>query len=142
MSKEEKSVKEKKDIQMQEDYVALGLKRLDPHIVSGHPPKIAWGDKYKDWTDKEKISYLEILACSMNHAADLIQKERNELNDLCGMKEKQLEKMSEAMTQNMDMLQSEITNMNIQKQDYHVCISELNAKIRELEKTIKNSVEG
>jgi seryl-tRNA synthetase len=142
MSKEKKSVKENKDIQMQEDCIAHGLKRLDPKIVSGHPPRIKWGDKYADWTDAEKVPYLETLACSMNNAADLIQIERNELNEICAMKDKQVKKISEAMEQNMNMLQSEMTNMNTQRQDYHACISDLNKKVKELEETIKNSVEG
>jgi hypothetical protein len=121
----------------QEDYIELGLKRLDSNLVSGKPPRIKWGEKYKEWKDSKKISYLEELACSMNHAAYLIQEERNKLNILCELKEKQLISMQVSMKQNMGMLQSEITRMNDLKQGFNDQVAMLNAKVRDLEKKLK-----
>lgn len=42
-------------------------------------PQITFGEDFEERTDQEKITYLKALASSMNHAADLMQKERNEL---------------------------------------------------------------
>ena len=69
----------------------------------------------------------------MNHAAYLIQRERNQLNDLIHKKEKMLIQMQEAVNKNNDMLQSEVTKMNAQRQGYNKHVAELNQKIRELE---------
>ncbi len=118
----------------QEDLIAKGFHRLDSNLVEKRPPKIKWGLIYQGMLDKQKIEYLEKLASSMNHAAHLIQGERNELNKLCGLKEEQLIKMKEAMDKNMLMLQSEVTKMNTQRQGFNKEVGRLNQKIRELEK--------
>jgi hypothetical protein len=118
----------------QDNYVALGLKRLDDNLIGGVPPKIKWGENYKKWDDARKVKFLETLACSMNHAADLIQKERNEIVHLCELKDQQIEKIGAAMNQNMLMLQAEMTTMNEQRQRFNTEIARLNAKVRDLEK--------
>lgn len=55
----------------------------------------------------------------MNHAASLIQTERNQLNKLCELKEQQIEKMKEAMDANNNMLQSEIAKINEERQKFN-----------------------
>lgn len=42
-------------------------------------PRIQWGEKYQEWTVEQRLEYAEELACSMNHAADVMQQERNQL---------------------------------------------------------------
>lgn len=117
-----------------EDLIAAGFERLDPELITGKPPKIQWGMLYKAFNPTEKIEYLEKLAASMNHAAHLIQEERNGLLKICDMKDKQVESMKAAMQQNMDMLQSEVTKMNEDKRQSNKAIADLNKRIRELEK--------
>jgi hypothetical protein len=126
----------------QEDYIGHGLHKLDSNLIENRPPKIKWGEKYKTWSKDEKITYLETLACSMNQAAYLIQNERNELNKLCAFKDQQIAQLQPAMEQNMDMLQSEITKMNEQKQFYNAEVARLNTLVRELEKNIKESAKS
>jgi len=115
-----------------EDYIADGFHVVDEKYISKRPPKIRWGNKYKAWSDKEKIKYLEEFACSYNHAVALIQDERDELNRLIMLKEDQLTRMSKAMTQNNAMLQSEITQMNLERQGFNNTVKKLDAEIKEL----------
>ena len=119
----------------QDDLTDAGFIKLDDQVVHRlHPPKIKWGKLYGEKTDEQKITYLEKLAASMNHAAGLIQSERNELGRICEKKEEQLIKMSEAMKQNNVMLQQEVTRMNSKQQDFNTVVARLNQKIRELER--------
>ncbi len=115
-----------------DDLIAAGFHRLDKHLVSNHPPKIKWGTLYQAFPDSKKITYLEKLAASMNHAAHLIQGERNQLGELCEKKEAQIQSMKTALDQNNAMIQSEITRTNAERQDYNKAIAGLNATIREL----------
>lgn len=115
-----------------DEYVAAGFERLDPELIERRPPKIKWGRLYGDMSDEAKVTYLEKLAATMNHAAYLIQEERNKLGVLCDMKEKQLLKMAEAVRVNNDMLQHEVTRMNEQRQGYNREVARLNERIREL----------
>jgi len=129
------------------DFIAKGWKKLDKELMVDEPPKISWGgiflgerpDPKKSligvpyfWTDSDRLSYTTKLAEAMNHAASLIQGERNKLLELLELKVGQLKQMSEAMEQNNLMLQTEITKMNENKQHYHAKIAELNRTIREL----------
>ena len=115
------------------DYIAEGFHKLDDHLVDSRPPKIKWGKKYQSWSLERKLEHAEKLACAMNHAAYLIQQERDALNELCEKKEQQLMKMNEAVRKNNEMLQQGISRLNEQKQGYHDHIANLNAKIKELE---------
>jgi hypothetical protein len=118
----------------QEDLVAQGFHKIDDNLIEKRPPKIAWGSIYKRFADQEKITYLEKLSATMNHAAYLIQNERNQINELCSKKEEQLENMKSAMEQNMTTLQSEMTKMNLQRQLFNERVSELNKEIKELKR--------
>ena len=115
------------------DFVGDGFRRIDPKVMTRRPPRIKWGELYKSWKPERKIEYLEKFAASMNNAADLLQHERNELNVLCEKKEKQIEAMKVAIDQNNAMIQSEITKMNAERQEYNKAIAERNQRIRELE---------
>ncbi len=113
-----------------DDYVAAGFHRVP---VDSNPPMINWGRLYREWTDDKKITYLEKLASSMNHAAHLIQTERNQLGDLCEKKEKQIKSLKIALDQNNSMIQGEITKMNADRQEYHKAIATLKHDLRSLE---------
>ena len=103
-------------------------------LISERPPKINWGKGYLNKPDSEKIKYLENFASSMNHAAYLIQGERDQLGKLCELKEKQLIGMNKSLTANNTMLQQEITKINEQRQGFNAEVARLNSRIRELEK--------
>ncbi len=115
------------------DFYVEGFKKIDQNLILRDPPKIKWGKQYQEKTNEEKIRYLEKLASAMNHAAYLIQIERDKLNELLFLKESQLITMNDIVIKNNAMLQSEVTKMNGNKQEYNKKIAELNKHIRELE---------
>lgn len=119
-----------KRVNLQDDFVAQGFHKLDKNLIDRRPPKIQWGQKYQKFSDKEKIKYLEKLASTMNHAAHLVQNERNELGNLCELKEKQLESMKIAMEQNLEMLQKEITKINEERQMFNAAYKELKDQLK------------
>ena len=104
---------------LQEDLLAQGFHKLDDKLLVVKVPKIAWGKIYQSSSNEEKIEYLEKLASTMNHAASLIQDERNQLNKLCDLKEQQIEKLKEAMDANNNMLQSEVAKINEERQKFN-----------------------
>lgn len=116
----------------QRDLVKEGFHKLDDNLVDSRAPKINWGKIYQGLNEQEKIDYLEKLCATMNHAAHLIQEERNQLNELMEKKEKQLEAMKKAMAQNNELLQKQITEMNLDRQSFNKRVAELNKEIREL----------
>jgi len=120
------------------DFVAKGFHRLDPNIVSLAPPKIDWGDAYTSWGKEKKIEYLEKLANTMNHAAALIQHERNQLNDILTKKEAQLKSINGTLSQNNEMIQKEITTMNAMRRKFNARVSDLNKEIKELKRGSNN----
>lgn len=115
-----------------DDLVAAGFHRLDKEF-SKRPPKIKWGAIYTKAQKQDKIPYLEKLAASMNHAAYLIQGERDQLGALCEKKEAQIQSLKKGLDQNNEMIQGQITKMNEERQLYNAAIAELRAKVRELE---------
>lgn len=113
-----------------EDVIAEGWHVLDEKYVSRNPPKIQWGPGYEKWDDSQKIKYLKKFSNSMNHAAALLQDERDQLNDLCGKKEQQIKQLVSDLAANNAMIQAEIGKMNEKKQVYNAEIARLNAVIR------------
>ncbi len=111
------------------DFIAAGFHKLEQPL-SKRPPKIKWGPIYRAMGMRRKIEYLEKLAATMNHAAYLIQEERNQWAELATKKEKQLLLMKEALDQNNSMIQGEITRMNEEKQKYLKAIKDLKDEIR------------
>ena len=120
------------------DFVMEGLHRLDPDIVVDKAPKIAWGHRYKMWSDARKLKYLENLASSMNHAAFLIQNERDELNVLCEKKEAMLMTMASNLDGNNGMIQHQMTLLNEERQLWNKAASDMKKRIRELESEIED----
>jgi len=112
------------------DFVGAGFHRLDDNLIEQHPPMIQWGQLVRDMNHADKVRYLERLASAMNHAARLVQDERNALQALCGKKEEQLIAMSKAVDANNAMLQSEITRMNEDRQEMLRAMTALKAELR------------
>lgn len=118
------------------DFIGDGWHRLDPDLTKGKPPKINWGERYKTWPNDKKIKYLEELAASMNHAAFLIQNERDELNTLCGQKEEMLNTLSQNLEGNNGMIQQQIMLLNEERQTWNKAAVEMKVNIRQLEKEL------
>jgi len=116
-----------------DDYIGQGFHQIDDQYLSKRPPHISWGADYKKMTDPEKILYLQGLANTMNHAAALLQDERDALNKACEMKEKQLRSMAETVQRNDMVLQAQIEQMNTQRHEFRTVIAQLDEKIRTLQ---------
>lgn len=112
------------------DFVGAGFKRLDDNLLEQRPPRVKWGQLYRDMGTDAKIRYLERVASAMNHAAARIQDERNKLGELCEKKEAQLSALSKAVAQNNDMLQSEVTRMNADRQAMLAEIARLRRELK------------
>lgn len=117
---------------VEHDFIGSGFHKLDEKFVSKRPPKIKWGKKYEAWPIEQQLEYTQKLASSMNHAAYLIQMERDNMNQLCIIKERQLEKMKKAMDANNAMIQQQVTEMNEHKQQANAHAAKQNKLIKEL----------
>jgi septation ring formation regulator EzrA len=94
-------------------------------------PQIRWGEDFEAFDDKRKIIYLKKVASALNHATDLIQKERNELIDKCKQMAEQLENADKNVGIRKDIYVNAITSFNAEKQT-------LAQTIQKLERDIKN----
>ncbi len=119
-----------------EDFIGAGFKRIDSNLIAANPPRIHWGDIYKRWPEDRKVQHLEKLAAAMNHAAALIQDERDQLNKLLEAKEQQIVSLKTALEQNNEMIQSQMLRMNEEKQLANDAYAKLNAEVRELRKNV------
>lgn len=125
--------KERKTGMHSDNFLAKGFHELDEHLLDQNPPRITFEQGFYDKSDDAKLKYLVRLASTMNHASKLVSIERDELVKLLVLKDQQLEAQEESVRRNMEMLQSEVTRMNEQKQGFHAEVRRLNARIKELE---------
>ena len=121
---------------MREGLESAGFHKVDPKVIDIKPPTIKWGELYKEFKDEEKVDYLEKLASTMNHAAFLIQGERDQLIELCELKEQQIGKLSDAMSGNNGMIQSEIIKINEERQLFNQHVANLNKYVKSLKEQI------
>lgn len=118
----------------QDDFMVEGFHRLDDTIIELKAPRLVETTVFAAKSEGQKYLYYRKIAATMNHAAKLIQDERDELNKLMFLKEEQLVSMMSQMDANNQMLAAEVTKFNEQRQSYHREISRLNDKVRELER--------
>jgi len=111
-----------------------GFKKLEP--VNGFKrivPDIAWGHVFEGWKQARQIRYLKEFCRSMNHAADLLQKERNALNVVVADKEKMIRSMYKKYEEQTTLLNQELTSWNKNKQELLEEIMILKKKVKDLE---------
>jgi uncharacterized protein YukE len=147
LDKRLKEIKETVD-EAPDDWVGEGFHKLDPSILTRQPPRIKWGDIYKGerrdpnhkqlgdepyfWNDKDRVEYLEKLCRTMNHAARLVQDERDQWLELCQKQEENMKIMALGVERNNAMLQAEVTKHNESRRAYNALVKELNAEIKRL----------
>lgn len=93
-------------------------------------PQIKFGDDFYERSDAEKIAYLKQLASTMNHAADLMQKERNTLAAEVERQTSITKNAEYALTIQKGVVMNQLMSGNKQ-------IQELSAQIQELQKQLK-----
>lgn len=90
-------------------------------------PQIRWGDDYRSWPIEKRLRYAENLASSMNHAADLLQKERNALLKTAMHQEAQLKMAVQRYDEQGDLMRRELGRADAEKQDLYRQIVALQA---------------
>jgi hypothetical protein len=99
---------------------------------------INYGEDFEKWDDRRKISYLKKLASSMNHAADVMQNERNAIAaEMVVVKEQSANTETNIGIQKAIVLKV-ITEGNIQNQNHIERIQKLESTVRGQAETIED----
>lgn len=110
------------------------IKKEDLHLppAPAQAPQIDWGEDFNSWDIEQQNRYLKRLCSALNHAADMIQNERNEaLNKLHEMKQI-LENADQATAVQKGIAHRAITAHNLEKQELIVRIRELETEVKDL----------
>lgn len=90
---------------------------------------IKFGEEFEKWDDKHKIEYLKKLASSMNEAADLMQRERNQLAVKLNVASEQLANMERNLEIQKSIVFKSITDTNAAKEEYITQIQQLQSRV-------------
>ena len=106
-------------------------------------PEIDFGKDFEDsFDDARKIRYLKKLASAMNHAADLIQKERDKLLADIVIAFKSVDNADKAVSIQKDIVVKAITSHNAEKQNLIKRIQELEMESKVKDQLIKRMENG
>lgn len=105
------------------------IKRLP--AMKNVAPKIQWGIVYLDWPIKKRLKYAEKLAASMNHAADVLQQERNKLVKIALQQEEQLKANIKTYAKQGEIIHQELVNTDAEKQKLYQKIVILSRKVKQ-----------
>ncbi len=100
-------------------------------------PLITLGEKFKEMDYPVQVKHLHELASSLNHALDLMQKERNELADQVVTLNKQIEGLDKALEINKEIMRTTITEDNDIKNKYIEEIQALRYRIKTQDEVIE-----
>ena len=93
-------------------------------------PQIDFGQDFEDFDPVRKIIYLKKLSSAMNHATDLIQKERNILLDQAVELKAVAKNADDAVAIQKAIVLKAITDHNIEKQQLIKRLQELESRIK------------
>jgi exonuclease VII small subunit len=120
-----------------------GFKKLKPiNGMKPKPPNINWGFEFENWKTARQLRYLKKLACAMNHAADLLQQERDELNRILFKKEQIIKDIYKKYADQTDLLNAELSTFNKNKQELLERVQNLDRQNAVLRKTIEDLENG
>lgn len=110
------------------------IKEKDLHLppAPAMAPQIDWGQDFLDWDSEQQNRYLRRLCSALNHAADLIQKERNELLVELNRLKKGIEDANAAVEVRKNTLFKVITDHNAEKQELIKRLQELEVENKSL----------
>lgn len=100
-------------------------------------PGIAIGDGFKDQPLKEQARYMHRLASSMNHAAKLLQDERNELLDEVKLAREQVSNAEKNLDIQKTVNINVLNQMNMKTQEDAIRTGHLQGRIKILETIVK-----
>ena len=100
-------------------------------------PKIRWGKDYLSGDIPKQHAFLEKFAYSMNHAADMLQTERNELLALKDKHEAQIRDLQSALCNQGTVMNHQLTRSNTQNQELGASIVKLTQGLKVANRRIK-----
>lgn len=100
-------------------------------------PNITMEEGWKELPAEQRARYMHKLANAMNHAAKLLQDERNELLEKVAYLEKQVENAQKNLDIQKNVNRNAITQMNERMQTDATQTIELQGKLRQYETIIK-----
>jgi hypothetical protein len=104
------------------------IKRLPQ--MQKRAPNIQWGAEYKAWPLPRRLKYAERLASSMNHAADVLQTERNKLLEVVAHQEAQLKANTKAYVGQGEVMHKELGDADAEKQELYKKIVALKKQVK------------
>lgn len=109
------------------------LKEIHRYPGMGQAHKISWGKDYLAWPIEKRLDYAEKLAASMNHAADVLQQERNKLLNVVAHQEAQLKSNAKSYLSQGDLMHKELGSADAEKQVLYQEIVQLKVQIKNLQ---------
>lgn len=94
--------------------------------------QISWGDEYKSWPVEKRLEYAEKLASSMNHAADILQKERDELIKTMVQQDLKLKANVKSYLNQGELMHKELGAADAEKQVLYQEIVSLKSQVKDL----------
>lgn len=114
-----------------------GFKKLAPiQGLKRRAPKIKWGQEYLKWKPSKRIRYLEELASTMNHAADVLQQEKIKILKVFNHQEKQIVAANNRYEEQTNLLNKQLASFNAQKQELLERVAGLERENGKLKKEI------
>lgn len=111
-------------------------------FVDGKVKPIRWGgdsetSEWASWSVDEKLEYAKELASAMNHAAEILQRERDDLATQIQFLRTSLESADDRVTIYKDTLTESITKHNAERQSDAAIIEEMRVRIKAQDATIE-----
>jgi len=100
-------------------------------------PKIRWGSEYLSWPIERRLNYAERLAYAMNHAADVLQQERNKLLVHVADLERKLEQNTHSYITQGELMHHELGMADSEKQGLYRQIVSLQSEVKEKDRRIR-----
>ena len=97
---------------------------------------IKFGEEFEKWSTTRQMNYLKKLASSMNHAAYVMQQERNALAEEVVLAKEQVVNAETSLAIQKKIVFKSITDTNQAKEDYINRIQVLEGKLRDRESDI------
>lgn len=111
------------------------IKRLPS--MRANAPKISWGGEYRAWPVERRLHYAERLASTMNHAADVLQTERNAMIEVANSQEVKLKHAAKVYAALGETMHTELANADAEKQKLYTQIVSLQRDIKEARRRAK-----
>lgn len=116
------------------------IKRLPSMKV--HAPNIIWGGEFDKMSPAKQLQRAKRVASAMNHAADILQTERNAMIKVAKDQEILIAKLSEEKGIQDDLLHDQLLKHNKDTQEMCVQLVEKSNEIKGLKKRLKELGDG